>query len=91
MYYSYIHAIPANVIIILQGNSHLYVQVLGRTPSGGLLCYVFLAEDKSLAFKFDKDSREVMIDKYNRDSKSFKFDLSFATKELPKVNFVENC
>ena len=79
------------MIIILQGNSQLYVQLLGRTPSGSLLCYIFLEKDKSLAFKFDKGSREVMIDKYKRDSKSFKFELSFATKELPKVNFVENC
>ena len=75
---------------MLQGNSRLSIDVLGCTTNGANLCYIFLAKDKSLAFKFDKNNREVMIDKFNRDSESsFKFELS-STEELPNVNFVES-
>ena len=90
-------SIPANVIIILymlQGYSHFHVRILNpnkRTTTGGILCHIFLAEDKSLAFKFDKDSRAVMIDKFNASSKnSFQFELLLAG-ESTKVNFAENC
>ena len=77
---------------MLQGYSHFYVDILARTTTGALLCYVFLVEDedKSFAFRFDKDSREVMIDKYDPNSKSpFKFELLVA-EEFPNLKF-ENC
>ena len=90
-------SIPANVIIILymlQGSSHFRVRILHphkRTTAGAILCHIFLAEDKSLAFKFNQDSREVMIDKFNASSKnSFQFELTLAG-EFPKVNFAETC
>ena len=76
---------------MLQGNSRLYVDIITRTPTGARLCYIFLAEDRSLAFKFDNDSREVIIDKFNTGSEnSFKFELSLAEKFL-KIKIVENC
>ena len=78
---------------MLQGNSRFYVEILARTTTGGLLCYIFLPEDKSLAFKFDKGSREVMIDKFNVKSKnSFQFELLVAmAEEFSDVKFVKNC
>ena len=78
------------MIIILQGHSQFHVKIIHRITNGGILCHIFLAEDKSLAFKFDKDSREVMIDTFNASSKnSFQFVLSLA-EVFPNVNFVEN-
>ena len=77
---------------MLQGYSHFYVDIIARTTTGGILCYIFLVEDedKSFAFKFDKDSGVVMIDHFNTDSKSpFKFELSVA-EQFPFVNFAEN-
>ena len=77
---------------MLQGNSHFYIDVLRRTTNGGNFCYIFPAKGRplALAFKFDKDNGEVMIDKFSRDSESsFKFELSLA-EELPNVNFVES-
>ena len=75
---------------MLQGNSRFSIDVLGRNPNGAILCNIFLAKDKSLAFKFDKDNREVMIDKISGDSESsFKFVLSL-TEKLSDMNFVES-
>ena len=76
---------------MLKANSHFNVNVLSRTPSGGHFCHIFLAKGKSLAFKFNEHSKEVIIDKFNTKSKkSFQFEL-LPAEEFPKVNFTENC
>ena len=57
------------------------------SPSGATKSVIRLVTNQSLAFKYDEDTQEVVIDTFQQSDASFQFDL--IPPELVNVQFVQ--